>query len=278
MKTPQLLLILLFAFLFSGCNKDDETELLKNEGLVIRIENNDHKTISEWEYNKNNTLKESWNHLDYFQEGKNSTYTYSFNSQGQLIKKEGFEPGNMLMSSYSGAMDKDVINTYSYNSDGTINHFTVECNYNTREELDYTLNISYQYPSKNLIVMIVNNVNPTANSVASYTDYVINNDSNIEEMISYNMISATEKHIYSSTKFTYDKKKAPHSFEPGPVSKNNILTKTITSYYYDENGNQSIGYTSDYTYEYTYNDNGYPEKSIETYPNEIQNISYYFYK
>ena len=112
----------------------------------------------------------------------------------------------------------------------------------------------------------------------NYEDYVMDGDGNIREIVSYTMLSPTEKHVYSKTVFTYDTKNAPYTFELGPMSKNNMLTKTIIAYNYDEKGKQSVAYTSDYTYQYEYNTEGYPEKMIETYPNKFQNINYFFYK
>jgi hypothetical protein len=76
---------------------------------------------------------------------------------------------------------------------------------------------------------------------------------------------------------TYDKKPAPFNTEPGPKSKNNMLSKIMTSYNYDENGNRSNSYTSSYKYEYTYNSDGFPESQTETLPNEIKITKYFKY-
>jgi hypothetical protein len=51
----------------------------------------------------------------------------------------------------------------------------------------------------------------------------------------------------------------------------------MTGYNYDEKGNRGIAYTSDNTYEYTYNVKGFPESQIETLPNGMKITKYFKY-
>ncbi len=278
MKAQHFPLIVLIALLGFGCNKTELTNLALNKGLIEKIKDKEGQTIDEYTYNENNTLKKSWHHSDYYMTGSDAEYQYTFNELGQLTNKSGFEPGNMVMSSMIGAMDKDVDYTYIYDKKGQLEKVIIDYDYKEFAEINYTLSYNYTYPSEKLITKAINNVNPAANSIMNYEDYVMDGDENIVEIIDYTMLSPTEKHVYSKTVFTYDTKKTPFAFEPGPTSKNNVLTKKVIAYNYDEKGKQSIAYTSEYTYEYEYNSDGYPEKMIETYPNKIQNINYYFYK
>jgi hypothetical protein len=278
MKPQYFLGIALMAFLAFGCNKTEFAKLASNQGLVEKIKDKEGQTVAEFSYNNDLTLKSSWHHLDYYMAGNDATYKYTFNENGQLTSKSGFEPGNMIMSSMIGAMDKDVDYTYFYDKKGQLERVIIDYDYKEYTELNYTLSYSYTYPSDKLITKAINHVNPAANSIMNYEDYVKDTDGNIAEIVDYTLMSPTEKHIYSKTFFTYDAKKSPHFFEPGPTSKNNPLTKKVVAYNYDEKGMQSIAYTSEYTYEYDYNSDGYPEKMTETYPNDFQNINYYFYK
>ena len=62
--------------------------------------------------------------------------------------------------------------------------------------------------------------------------------------------------------------------------RNGQLTKSWMSekfYTPDENGVQSVVYTSVYTYQYTYNNDGFPISQTETYPNEVVNVKYFKY-
>lgn len=275
MRPISYIIILSALVLFAGCKNWDVNPEISASGWLTKIENGDHQVIGENTY-KNGLLKDSWYHTDYFMTGKNEEYTYTFNDNNRLIKKEGFQPGNMIMSSMTGAMDKNVTVTYEYDSNDRISKIKTSYDYPEMEEINYETQVRFEYPKANTVISYFYYVDELANSVTPKTRYTLNKNGNIEKK---EVVYETDlgEQINTVEECTYDTYSAPYDFEPGIHSGNNILTKTITSYNYDEKGNQSVGYVSEYTYEYEYNSNGYPSKVTETWPNEIQNIKYYTY-
>ena len=279
MKTLTYIILVQLLFL-TACQEWDTYSESGTEGLLKKVENENHEVIGEYTYKKG-LLKESWNHSDYFMNDKNETYSYTFDENNLLIKKEGFQPGNMLMSSMTGAMDKDVSIAYEYDSDDRISKIITDYSYDENEELNYTITQNFEYPEdRKIITYGIYSSAYFDPSVASYiilkTCYSLNTDGDIETIEVY-YDTNTGKRITSFEQDTYDNHWAPVNHEPQVYSKHNVLKKEIIVYNYDDDGNQSVSYESEYNYEYEYNSKGYPTKVTETWPNEIQNIKYYYY-
>lgn len=274
----QLLIYLFILFSFVACEKWNETPRNDTNGLILRIENEDHESIENFEYNRNNYLKSSWHQMFYFYTGSKAEYNYEFNSKGLLIKKEGFEPGNPIMSSLQGAMDKDITYTYQFDANDRILNRISDYNYNEYADINYSVNYNYEYPNNTTIIEQMNLINELANDVSNYREFTYSNKGNISKLTTYHLINTNEKREYSIEEYTYDNKKVPVSFDNLPQSKNNVTEKKITVYNYDENNVQSTAYVSIYTYEYTYNNDNYPKSRTEILPNEEVIIQYYFYK
>lgn len=277
MKTPFILLIGLILMTTTNCEKWDPAPDIDSNGLIARIENEEKETIACYEYNKNGTLKSSWEIYDYFYLGKKAEFTFEYNENNKLLKKTGYEPGNMIMSSMTGAMGKEVTLTFEYNANGKIVKKKVDYNYGEFPEINYSMNFSFEYPDEQIVVETTTNINNDPNRIAGKRVYQFNNKGNIETIISSYFDGETER-TSTIEELTYDNKKAPVSFEPAPKSKNNITEKLIKACNYNENNVQTVAYTQLFKYEYTYNSNDYPEKIIETYPSTHFNTKHYFYK
>jgi hypothetical protein len=273
-KVIYLLSLILLAF---GCNKE-ESDKANLIGKIIETQNGDRKIIGKNSYDNNGLLKESWFEEDFYSLNEKREYTYSYNSDGQLIKKEGYEPGNIFMSSYTGAMGKVVDYFYDYDSLGRVLKIKVDYTYQSNLNLDFSQQATFLYPEDSIVIVATNIIDPVANTVSGYLEYDYNSKGNIEKATYYNMFSPNEKRILYETEYTYDSKKAPFCIEPGPLSKNNKLTETITYYYYDEIMNQSKSEPSIFTYEYTYNADDYPVYQVETSSNGIKKINYFIYQ
>jgi hypothetical protein len=267
--------LLLFLYL-TGCDTW-EPNTASMIGKIREIKNADKKTIGEFSYNCNGELKESWYTEDFYFDNERRKYSYTFNSKGQLIRKKGYEPGISFMSSMTGAMGKKVDYAYVYDSSGRIEQIKTDYTYDSDLKLDYSLQKSYQYPKDSIVVETTEYIYPSVNSVTSYLEYHFNSKGNIGKTISYYKVSENEYRVSVETTYTYDSENALFEPDPVPVSKNNFLTKTITTFNYNEFGNRIGTYSSLYHYEYTYNAEGFPKSRIETYPNGLNFTNYYKY-
>jgi hypothetical protein len=276
MKAIFLLAIFVVALLLPGCNKM-EYNPPQSEGKIIEVLDEEENTIGEFTYNKNGLVKESWFVEDFYTTGEKAEYTYTFDSENRLIKKSGYEPGIMYMSSITGAMGKEVEYTYEYDDNGRIQKITTEYDYDIKYDCDYKLIDSFEYPNDSTIIESIRIVNQVANSINSHNEYQFDPSGNIATMLTYYNISEDEARINTKTEYTYDNKKAPNSFEPQPSSKNNILKKNITMFNYDEEGNQTVVKPYSYSYKYTYNDDDYPISRTETLPGGTEIIKYFKY-
>jgi hypothetical protein len=276
MKTIFLLVILVVFFLFPGCIKM-EFNPPQSEGKISKVLDEEENTIGKYTYNQNGLVKESWFETDFYSPREKAEYTYTFDSEKRLIRKKGYEPGIMFMSSITGAMGKEVEYTYEYDNNGRIEKITTEYDYDIKFDCDYKTINSYEYPNDSTIIESVRIVNQVANSINSHNEYQFNSNGNIAAMLTYYNISKDEARITTKTEYTYDNMKAPYNFEPQPTSKNNILKKTITTINYDEAGNQINTFSSGYTYKYTYNDDDYPISCTETLPGGTEIIKYFKY-
>ena len=277
MKTITKTLIILLTAFFGSCNSAPDDENINTIGRLLRIEDEEHETITQYAYSRNNRLKSSETYQDYYLPAKHDHFNYTYNTDGTLSQKEGFLPGNMYMSSLRGAADANITTKYKYNSSGDIESARSEVEYDF-EDINYTSQVAYGYPEENKILEMAYIIDPAGNSIITVREYHYNSNNNIEEVISYVNSNAEEKRILSKEEYTYDDQKTPFQPEPRPHSANNILTLRVTAYNYDEAGNQSIAYTSNYSYAYEYNKNGFPQKVTETFPNEMTKTMYYIYK
>jgi hypothetical protein len=276
MKPFFLFSLLVSILLISGCNKM-EYYPPQSEGKISEVLDKEENTIGKYTYNKNGLVKESWFEKDFYSPGEKAEYTYTFNSDELLIRKKGYEPGIMFMSSITGAMGKEVEYTYEYDDNGRIEKITTEYDYDIKFDCDYKTINSYEYPNDSTIIESVRIVNQVANSINSHNEYQFNSSGNIAALLTYYNISDDKARITTKTEYTYDNMKAPYNFEPQPTSKNNILKKTITTINYDNAGNQNNTFSSVYTYKYTYNDNDYPISQTETLPNGTEIVKYFKY-
>lgn len=278
MKSTHQIISLLLITLFISCNSILDDSIYDTHGLLSRIENEDHETITKYKYNRDGTLKSSESYSSIYYPNKHDSYRYSYDKNGKMIKKEGFQPGNMNMSSIRGAADANVRTQYKYNNEELIESVTSDVEFEDFSDIDYTTHLNYEYPNKDTVIEGFNLVDPRANSLSTKKEYHYNNVGNIVEVITFYEPNIEAKRILSREEYTFDNKKKPIQFEPILQSANNMLSMTITVYNYDEAGNQSTAYTSVYSYEYEYTKNDYPEKVSETFPNEYTEIKYYIYE
>jgi hypothetical protein len=276
MKTQLFFILLVVTCLIAGCEKSEYAPT-SPDGKIKEILDSTEQTIGKYSYNKNWMLTQSWSKEDLYTPGEKAEYTYTFDSEHKLTKKKGYEPGNMIMSSLTGAMGKNVVYSYTYNESGQLEKIIVEYNYPDYSDLDYKMNYTYEYPDDSKIIESINYVNPLANSIASHNEYQFDSNENITKITNYYLLNGSDKRIVSETALTYDNQKVPFSFDPAPSSKNNLLTKNITVYNYNEAGNQTVAYTSVYSYEYIYNDDGYPVQQTEIMPNKVRIIRNFKY-
>lgn len=188
-------------------------------------------------------------------EKKNYTETYSF-VDGKLKTK------------YDNS-DRATTTTYSYHNDGklakvlvekpgksTLNGQIIEKIYVTETDYTHTGNV-ITATEKRYFKDTQGNKLDGNTSLTTYT-YTFENE---------NLIKVTESttEYYSTTEYTYDEKNnplfqnfkklmAPDYFNDAKNSKNNILTRKITTKY---NYNNST-IVKEYVYEHTYADNNYP--------------------
>jgi hypothetical protein len=276
-KDLKLIAFLLLILLSLGC-KEGVFDVAVLNGRIKEIQNEDKATIGEYSYKSNGELKESWSVEDYYSEDERKEYTYTYNSKGQIIQKEGYEPGIIYMSSYHGGMGKDVDYNYQYDSEGRIEKIKIDYDYGSEIDINYSTITTYKYPGNSIIVETITNIHPSLDEIVYYKEYHYNSDGNIEKIIVYNKVSETENRVSEEVLFTYDNNKAPQPFDPVLVSANNVLKESSTVFNYDENGNQSIAYASVFNYEYSYNSEGYPDRQIKTNSNGMKITRYFKYE
>jgi hypothetical protein len=147
------LLFALFAsiLLLPGCNKQ-EINPDPSEGKITEILNEGKKTIGNFIYDQNSLVIDSWFKEDFYLLDEKAEYSYSYNSENQLIQKTGYEPGIIYMSSMTGATGKNVVYRYEYDEKGRIEKVTVDYDYKSNLILNFSRIKTYQYPEKDLII------------------------------------------------------------------------------------------------------------------------------
>jgi len=262
-------------FFINGCEQGEDLFSNKNVGKIKTIQNEEKQVIAENTWEKG-LLTESWQIDEAFTPNEKAEFTYSYNKEGLLTKKMGYLPGIMYMSSMTGAMGKDLTVTYEYDDQSRVKKIRTEYDYGEMEDINYSTLQEFDYTVENRVRITHFFIHPAANSIPSYSDYFFNEQGNIERMEVYTL-NGEENRITSMESYTWDSKKAPYNNEPGLHSKNNKTKRVQTAYNYDEAGRQSVAYTSEFSYEYTYNSEGYPVSQTETWPNETVFIRYFNY-
>ncbi|MGF7138202.1 hypothetical protein [Roseimarinus sediminis] len=273
----QLIFLLFVISLCSSCEQWEPLDYIDANGLLVKIENEQREIISEYSYYNNGTLKTSKEYSSYYSPGSCETFNYYYNKSGQLTSMKGFQPGNMLMSSMTGAMDKNLAYRFAYDATGQLDSINIDFIYDDMDDLNYSMCLRFSYPDEQTCEEIITFKNSYASTNMITKTYHFDENGNIAELKSWQTVEGKQK-LYSIEEMQYDDHKSPVTFKPLPQSKNNVLEKSVTVYNYDENNEQTVAYSSTYVYEYEYNGNGYPSYSKEIQPNQIENIRYYHYK
>lgn len=273
-----VVLFLFLPILFGACDKWNESPKFESNTLLLKIENADNKVIANYEYDRNNNLKSSWHKRHLYYSEEKAEFSYEYDSNGLLIKKQGYEPGNPVMSSLTGAMGKDVTVIFTYDSNERVINMKAKYEFDGFSEINYSMNYNYEYPNDSIIIERITNINELANSTTNHNEYQFNSDGNLVKIRSYIASNLNDERTLSIEEYKYDNKKSPIRFEAIRQSKNNVTEKIMTVYNYDEKNTQSVAYQSTYKYQFTYNENGFPESKTETWPNDQLFIEYYFYK
>jgi hypothetical protein len=165
--------LLLPIVLLSGCIKT-EYDPDQSEGKITEILDEGKKTIGIYYYDQSGLVIESWFGDNSYTQGEKAEYTYSYNSEKQLIHKTGYEPGIIFMSSFTGALGKKVDYNYEYDSKGRVEKVKVDYHYESEMVLDFSRVTSYQYPSseKTVETPVIND--PAVNYVPVFTEYRFN--------------------------------------------------------------------------------------------------------
>lgn len=274
----QHFIFIILLLLIAGCEKWNDSPQSETKGFLVKVENEEHEVIEKYEYNRNKNLESSWHKMFYFFENSKAEYEYQYNSKGLLLKKEGYEPGNPIMSSLVGALGKDVSYTYEYDLKNKLTRMQAEFDFGEYSDINYSMNYIYEYPNDSIIIERINNIDELANSVTNVNEYYFSKAGNLVKKQTYQDRNSPDKKFLSLEEYLYDNKKSYINLDAIRQSKNNTTEVKTTAYNYDENDVQSIAYTSIFKYKYAYNSDGYPESMTETYPNGQIIIKYYFYK
>jgi hypothetical protein len=278
-KTQILIIALAVSATISGCCKTDDYFVYPDEGKIKTIADSDSKVISTFIYSEDGLITKSATHEYFYMTGENEELNYTYNSDKMLTEKSGFEPGILYMSSMTGAMGKDVVYKYEYDSEKRLSKVTKTYDYgNKYPDLNYTTVATYNYPEEGKIIELFSIVGMAANSTMTTTEYYYNKDRNIETKLILVTIGNEVQRLNTKEEFTYDTKKAPYQVEPTPQSKNNVLSHKSTTYNYSESGVRSEAYSSTFTYSYTYNSLGYPISMSKTLSNGIVELRKFYYE
>ena len=278
LKTQHLLIAFALSFVLWSCNNDDDFTY-PNEGKIKTILDSDSKVISTFTYSEEGFITKSVTHEGFYLIGENEELDYIYDSDHKLIEKHGYEPGITYMSSMTGAMGKDVVYKYEYDSKKRLSKVTKTYDYDNKyPDLDYTTVSTYNYPEEGKIIELFSVINTAGNSTLTSTEYIYNKDGNIETKLILVTIGNEVQRLNTEEVFIYDTKKAPYQVEPTPQSKNNVLSHTSTTFNYSESGVRSVAYSSTFIYSYTYNSLGYPESMSKTMPNGIVEVRKYSYQ
>lgn len=278
MKTQRLLIAFALFFVLWSCNNDDDFTY-PSEGKIKTIVGSDSKVISTFTYSEEGFITKSVTRQAFYSIGEKEELDYIYDSDHKLIEMRGYEPGILYMSSMTGAMGKDVVSKYEYDSEKRLSKVTKTYDYgNKYPDLDYTTVATYNYPEEGKIIELFSIVGMAANSTMTTTEYYYNKDGNIETKLILVTIDNEVQRLNTKEEFTYDTKKAPYQVEPTPQSKNNVLSHKSTTYKYSESGVRSEAYSSTFIYSYTYNSLGYPESMSKTMPNGIVEARKYRYE
>jgi hypothetical protein len=273
MKNLSIICLCLIIILsFTGCDKNDSFHDPAT-GKYLYILNGESDTVCSNFYDKNGLLIKSISHDNAHTPGENAELSYTYNSDNLLVKKTGYIPGIMYMSSYQGAIGKEVKSVYEYDSDKRLSKITTDFHYPEFADIDYSMTQTFEYMDDKVIEY---NGRTTGESTLK-TEYLFNKKGNIHTKFYYYKSDADSFRITNMEEFTYDNYRAPYQVEPTPKSKNNVLSYKITHYQNDGQGIYSKSSTTEYINEYEYNINGYPEKQSITYPNGYVEIRIYKY-
>jgi len=278
MKKPLFLLItsLLLAIVLTNCEKDCEFDYFNSESKVKKVLDEDYTTIAEYNYNIQGQLKSMWNKPFLSLSDKKAEFEFVYDTNGMLIEQNGFMPGDPIMSSFQGAMGKNVSVKYIYNKEGKLSKRTTNYSYDN-DELNFSQEMHYIYPSD--FIFEIKNYYSYMNDTTGYyrTEFHVDKRGNIVEIKSFSKEKAKLERMYYFEKYTYDDKLNPFrtTFIPEMSSANNVLT--IEKFYFGPDGVPSNIIPSVFTYEYEYNSNGYPTKQTLTNSNETVQIKYFKY-
>lgn len=244
-----ILVLLAFLFVFSSCDKKDSDDVDPNAGqaackLTHVASGNDNPDIIEYN-SKGFVSKVTFAGNDYMM--------FHYDSNNRLTKVEEYDNGEL-----------DYYATYSYtgNNISKVEWFSAD---GSREDTE-----TIKYDAQNRIIEILDDYEGETNK----TTFTYNNQGNIEKRERFD----SDGIMYSRTSYTnYDDKHRPLSALRGYFdyyqgsSKNNPGRETY-AYFYD--GQQQGEFVSEYAY--TYNDKGFPTKTVETYDGRtyITNFTY----
>lgn len=272
-----MLYIFLVSLLICSCRQWDEDLAGPREGQLEKIEDATGQVISKFEYKRNGLLESMWTHNGFYRAGSRFECEYYYDDEGELVKAVGFEPGNMIMSSLRGAMDHEFTIIYEYDQEGRLESKTTSFDYLEFDHVNYSLTTLYEYLDSGVVEIKSYADEQDLNGQHSFTKLWMDEDNNIVKKDHFVSYEGDSIRIFSRDEFTYDEHPKPFINDPEPNSSNNVTTKTVSSFNY-ENGARSVTHTSDYKYDYTYNNDGYPKKRTETWPNGIEKVENYFYK
>lgn len=278
MKKPLFLLItsLFLALVFTNCGKDSEFDYFNSESKVKKVLDESHTTIAEYTYNQKGQLKSMWEKPFFTSADDKAEFEFVYDTNDMLIEQNGFMPGNPIMSSFQGAMGKDVSMKYIYNKEGKLSKVTTSYSYDD-DKLNFLHEIHYAYLSDSIFE--IRSYYSYLNDTTGYyrIEFHVDKKGNIFDIKQFSKEKAKLERMYYFEKYTFDDQINPFrtTFIPENRSVNNILTKK--AFYFGPEGVPSNINPSVFAYEYEYNSNGYPTKQTLTNPNKTVQIKYFVY-
>ncbi|RPD96184.1 hypothetical protein EGM88_10475 [Aureibaculum marinum] len=249
MKKYYILTIIISVLILTNCTSSDSDINDKTPKKYYRL-------VKETEYNSDGTIED--------------ILTYSYNENGYLIKAVEQSGNDILVSNLNYIDNK--ISSIVYTG-------------NQRIDFIYENNIISSYTSNldgdNLVYKFTYNDNNQIINKLAFNEGKLSNERKFKYYSNGNLAQEIFEYNDGYTfqeDFEYDNKKNPHylSYPLGlitiePISENNVIKKTRVSSY--PTNNKSI-----ITFEYEYNDKGYPIKMIEYVDGDVENTTEYEYK
>lgn len=260
------LLSTVFLFLISCGDESGLRPEFQTDGTLLKEVKIEGETWYKYTYNDVGLVFEEKSKFHYSK--------YEYNSQNQLIHSDHYWDERIISSS-SYVLEEAMQRTEWVNPENTERDTYTTLNYSRSGQLEksvtyrtnsnYTSFSTFTYNSKG---QVKRRTSYHENKASAYDEYYYDATGNLVKKERYNIISAGNTQLSTTTEYEFDKKNNPYySFRglmiPGQnTNRNNITKETYTLHFEVDDFIEPIQITE---YSYEYNSDGYPVKRNDSF-------------